>query len=51
MKISKKTGIALVCGVAFILALIIVLHNNPNADPQEEIKKRSSVVRFWPVPV
>ena len=40
MKISKKIGIALFCTVGFLLALVIVLHQNPNADPTQELVKK-----------
>ena len=39
-KISKRTGITVFCVAAFIMALIIVLHHNPWADPQEELVKK-----------
>ena len=40
IKISKKTGIALFIAVAIIMAVIIVVHHNPGADPQEELAKK-----------
>ncbi len=40
MKISKKAGISIFLVVAFILAAIILLHNNPGANPQEELLKK-----------
>jgi len=40
MKISKKAGIAIFLLIALLMALIIVLHQNPGADPQEEIWKK-----------
>ena len=40
MKISKKAGISIFLVVAFILAAIILLHNNSGADPQEELLKK-----------
>ncbi|MBR1930495.1 MAG: ABC transporter permease [Lachnospiraceae bacterium] len=40
MKISKKGGIAIFCGVALLVAVIIVVHTNPHADPQEELLKK-----------
>lgn len=40
MKISKKVGIAIFLLVALLMTLIIVLHHNPGADPQEEILKK-----------
>ena len=40
MRISKKMGIAIFCVLAGIMALIIVLHHNPFADPQEELIKK-----------
>lgn len=39
-RISKKMGIAIFCVLAGIMALIIVLHHNPFADPQEELIKK-----------
>ena len=39
-KISKKMGIAIFCILAGIMALVIVLHHNPFADPQEELIKK-----------
>ncbi len=41
MKISKKAGISLFVLVAVILAGIIVFHNNPGADAQEELLKKA----------
>ncbi len=41
MKISKKAGISIFLVVAFILAAIILLHQNPGADPQEELLKKA----------
>lgn len=40
MKISKKGGITLFLCIAFVLAAIILLHSNPNADQQEELIKK-----------
>ena len=40
IRISKKTGIALFIAVAVIMAVIIVVHHNPGADPQEELAKK-----------
>ena len=40
MKITKKRGIALLLVLAAIVAGIIILHNNPGADPQEEQLKK-----------
>lgn len=39
-KISKKTGIMIFCGLAAIMAAIIVVHRNPLADGQEELLKK-----------
>lgn len=39
-KISKKMGIAIFCTLAAVMALIIILHHNPLADPQEELVKK-----------
>lgn len=39
-KISKKTGIFIFCSLGFIMALVIVLHHNPNDALQEEIIKK-----------
>lgn len=54
-KISKKVWIALFCVVAFLLALVIVTHHNPLADPQGELIKKviscviilASCILFW----
>lgn len=40
MKISKKAGISIFLVVAFVLAALILLHNNPGADPREELLKK-----------
>ncbi|MBR1701047.1 MAG: ABC transporter permease [Lachnospiraceae bacterium] len=40
MQISKRKGIALFLAAATILAAIILLHSNPNADPVQEIMKK-----------
>ncbi len=40
MQISKRKGIALFLTAAAILAAIILLHSNPNADPAQEILKK-----------
>ncbi len=47
-KMSKKTIISLFCLVALIMAVVIVTHHNPLANPQEEILKKiiSCVVIF-----
>ena len=37
-KCSKKTGIALCWTVAVIIAAIIIVHDNPLADPQDELE-------------
>ncbi len=39
-RISKKLGIGLFCLVALIMSVIIVIHHNPLADPQEEMIKK-----------
>jgi len=39
-KISKKSGILLFCICAAVIALLIVFHNNPWADPQGELTKK-----------
>lgn len=40
MKISKKLGIILFSTVMLLMAVIIALHHNPHADPQEELIKK-----------
>lgn len=40
MKISKKTGITVFILAGFAVAMIIVLHDNPGADRQEELVKK-----------
>lgn len=40
MKITKKVGIALFLIVGAVAAAIIIFHNNPGADPQEELVKK-----------
>lgn len=40
MKISKKAGITGFLILALVMAVTIVLHNNPGADPQEELLKK-----------
>lgn len=37
---NRKRGLILFCGAAVLLAAVIVLHNNPNADAQEELIKK-----------
>lgn len=39
-KITKKTGITLYLVAAIIFLLILILHHNPWADPQEELIKK-----------
>ena len=39
-KISKKLGIGIFWVVALIAGTIIALHQNPNADPGEELLKK-----------
>lgn len=48
MRISKKGGITIFTLVGLIMAVIIIIHNNPGADPQEELLKKliSCVVIF-----
>lgn len=41
MKISKKKGIFIFAVLGLALALVILLHNNPDADATEEIIKKS----------
>lgn len=40
MKISKKGGISIFLLLAALLAVIILVHNNPGANPQEELVKK-----------
>ncbi len=40
MRISKKGGITIFTLVGLIMAVIIIIHNNPGADPQEELLKK-----------
>ena len=40
MKISKKLGIALFSAVLLMMAVIIIVHHNPHADPQDELIKK-----------
>jgi len=40
MKISKKLGITLFSAVLLLMAVIIIVHHNPNADPQDELIKK-----------
>lgn len=40
MKITKKRGIALFLTLGAAAAAIIIFHNNPGADPQEELVKK-----------
>lgn len=40
MKISKKGGIALFVLLALLMAVVIVAHDNPGADAQEELLKK-----------
>jgi len=39
-KVSKKLGISIFLTLAMIMAGVIVLHNNPLADPKEELLKK-----------
>lgn len=38
--ISKKNGILLFCALALVLALLTVFHNNPWANPRDEMTKK-----------
>lgn len=40
MKMTKKRGITLFLVLAAVAAAVIVLHNNPGADPREELLKK-----------
>ena len=40
MQIGKKRGIAIFLTTAFVLAAVILLHNNPNAEPMQELLKK-----------
>lgn len=40
MKINKKVGISLFLAAAFLLAAVILLHSNPDADPGQELLKK-----------
>ena len=40
MKINKKGGITLFLAAAFLLAAVILLHSNPDADPGQELLKK-----------
>ena len=40
MKLTKKTGIALFSCIALIVAIVIIIHTNPAADPTEELLKK-----------
>lgn len=42
MKISKKSGIAIFSSIGFLMALVVILHQNPGpgANPQEELLKK-----------
>ena len=40
MKITKKVGISLFSTVMLLMAVIIIVHHNPHADPQEELVKK-----------
>lgn len=40
MNISKKGGITLFLSAAFLLAAVILLHSNPNADVEQEMLKK-----------
>lgn len=40
MKISKKGGITIFLAAALVLAAVILVHNNPGADRQQELMKK-----------
>lgn len=40
MQISKKAGISIFLAGAFVLTAIILLHQNPDADPMQELMKK-----------
>ncbi len=40
MKKSKKIGITVFVALALVMAAIIIVHDNPGADPQEELLKK-----------
>ena len=40
MKISKKGGITIFSLFSLVMAAIIIIHNNPGADPREELIKK-----------
>lgn len=40
MKISKKGGITVFLAAALVLAAVILVHNNPGADQQQELMKK-----------
>lgn len=40
MKVSKKAGITIFTLIGLVTGLVIVLHNNPGADPREELLKK-----------
>lgn len=40
MRFSKKGGISLFLAAAFLLAAVILLHSNPDADPGQELLKK-----------
>ena len=40
MKMTKKHGIALALALGAVVAAIIIFHNNPGADPTEELVKK-----------
>ncbi len=40
MKIGKRLGVALFWGVGLLMILLILLHNNPAADPGQELLKK-----------
>ncbi len=41
MKMTKRRGVTLFCALAAVVASIIILHHNPNADPGEELLKKT----------
>lgn len=40
MKISKRVGITIFSLLGLLMAVIIIIHNNPGADPKEELLKK-----------
>ena len=40
LKLSKRAWIVLFCTLAGLLALVVILHDNPRANPTEELYKK-----------